>query len=82
LCRRIKDAYTSLQLLRQTYTDRVLATIIPRNTDMKDAIEKDTQSIPRQLALNCPSPAFSTRLSKNRCSTILHRTQLDHSAAV
>jgi chromosome partitioning protein len=29
---------TSLQLLRQTYTDRVLATIIPRNTDMKDAM--------------------------------------------
>jgi chromosome partitioning protein len=28
---------TSLQLLRQTYTDRVLRTVIPRNTDLRDA---------------------------------------------
>jgi chromosome partitioning protein len=28
---------TSLQLLRQTYTDKVLKTIIPKNTDMRDA---------------------------------------------
>jgi chromosome partitioning protein len=28
---------TSLQLLRQTYTDRVFATIIPRNVDIRDA---------------------------------------------
>src|SRR4051794_38208165 len=28
---------TSLQVLRQTYTDLVLKTIIPRNTDMRDA---------------------------------------------
>lgn len=28
---------TSLQLLRQTYTDKVLTTIIPRNVDLKDA---------------------------------------------
>src|SRR3954447_17583325 len=28
---------TSLQVLRQTYTDQVLKTIIPRNTDMRDA---------------------------------------------
>jgi len=28
---------TSLQLLRQTYTDKVLKTIIPRNTDLRDA---------------------------------------------
>lgn len=28
---------TSLQILRQTYTDNVLNTIIPRNTDIKDA---------------------------------------------
>src|SRR3954466_7014633 len=28
---------TSLQLLRQTYTDAVLKTIIPRNTDVRDA---------------------------------------------
>lgn len=27
----------SLQLLRQTYTDRVLKTVIPRNTDIRDA---------------------------------------------
>jgi chromosome partitioning protein len=28
---------TSLQLLRQTYTDKVLKTIIPKNTDLRDA---------------------------------------------
>jgi chromosome partitioning protein len=28
---------TSLQILRQTYTDKVLKTIIPRNTDLRDA---------------------------------------------
>src|SRR5215213_3530445 len=28
---------TSLQLLRQTYTDAVLRTVIPRNTDIRDA---------------------------------------------
>lgn len=28
---------TSLQILRQTYTDNVLNTVIPRNTDMRDA---------------------------------------------
>ncbi len=28
---------TSLQLLRQTYTDSVLKTVIPRNVDIKDA---------------------------------------------
>jgi chromosome partitioning protein len=28
---------TSLQLLRQTYTDKVLNTIIPKNTDLRDA---------------------------------------------
>ncbi len=28
---------TSLQILRQTYTDKVLKTVIPRNTDLKDA---------------------------------------------
>lgn len=28
---------TSLQLLRQTYTDKVLKTVIPRNTDLRDA---------------------------------------------
>jgi chromosome partitioning protein len=28
---------TSLQILRQTYTDKVLKTIIPKNTDMRDA---------------------------------------------
>ena len=28
---------TSLQILRQTYTDKVLRTIIPRNTDLRDA---------------------------------------------
>src|SRR3954464_7213516 len=27
----------SLQILRQTYTDKVLKTVIPRNTDLKDA---------------------------------------------
>jgi chromosome partitioning protein len=27
----------SLQILRQTYTDKVLRTVIPRNTDMRDA---------------------------------------------
>jgi chromosome partitioning protein len=31
------NSKTSLQVLRQTYTDRVLKTIIPRNTDMRDA---------------------------------------------
>ncbi len=31
------NAKTSLQLLRQTYTDQVLTTVIPRNTDLKDA---------------------------------------------
>lgn len=28
---------TSLQVLRQTYTDKVIKTIIPRNTDLRDA---------------------------------------------
>lgn len=28
---------TSLQILRQTYTDQVLKTVIPRNTDIRDA---------------------------------------------
>ncbi len=28
---------TSIQVLRQTYTDRVLQTVIPRNTDLRDA---------------------------------------------
>src|SRR2546426_5063302 len=34
---------TSLQVLRQTYTDKVLKTIIPRNVDLKDAhmVKKD-----------------------------------------
>ena len=27
----------SLQILRQTYTERVLKTVIPRNTDLRDA---------------------------------------------
>jgi chromosome partitioning protein len=27
----------SLQVLRQTYTDQVLKTVIPRNTDLRDA---------------------------------------------
>jgi chromosome partitioning protein len=31
------NAITSIQILRQTYTDRVLKTIIPRNTDIRDA---------------------------------------------
>src|SRR5207237_1902103 len=34
---------TSLQVLRQTYTDKVLKTVIPRNVDLKDAhmVQKD-----------------------------------------
>src|SRR5512147_1905606 len=28
---------TSLQILRQTYTNKVLTTVIPRNTDLRDA---------------------------------------------
>lgn len=31
------NTHTSLQLLRQTYTDKVIKTIIPRNTDLRDA---------------------------------------------
>lgn len=31
------NTQTSLQILRQTYTDQVLRTIIPRNVDLKDA---------------------------------------------
>ena len=31
------NSKTSLQVLRQTYPDRVLRTIIPRNTDVRDA---------------------------------------------
>ena len=31
------NAKTSLQILRQTYTDKVLQTVIPRNTDLRDA---------------------------------------------
>jgi chromosome partitioning protein len=31
------NASTSLQVLRQTYTDKVLKTVIPRNTDLRDA---------------------------------------------
>ena len=31
------NSRTSLQVLRQTYTDDVLKTVIPRNTDMRDA---------------------------------------------
>lgn len=34
---------TSLQILRQTYTDKVLKSVIPRNVDLKDAhmVKKD-----------------------------------------
>ncbi len=28
---------TSLQIMRQTYTDQVIKTVIPRNTDIRDA---------------------------------------------
>ena len=31
------NSMVSLQILRQTYTDAVLATVIPRNTDLRDA---------------------------------------------
>jgi len=31
------NAKISLQILRQTYTDKVLQTVIPRNTDLRDA---------------------------------------------
>ncbi len=31
------NAITSLKILRQTYTDKVLKTVIPRNTDLRDA---------------------------------------------
>jgi chromosome partitioning protein len=31
------NSRTSLQVLRQTYTDKVLKTVIPRNTDLRDA---------------------------------------------
>src|SRR5512146_557837 len=31
------NASTSLQILRQTYTQKVLRTVIPRNTDLRDA---------------------------------------------
>ena len=31
------NSRTSLQILRQTYTNKVFQTVIPRNTDMKDA---------------------------------------------
>ena len=31
------NTITSIQILRQTYTDRVLKTVIPRNTDLRDA---------------------------------------------
>lgn len=31
------NASTSLQVLRQTYTEKVLKTVIPRNTDLRDA---------------------------------------------
>ena len=31
------NASTSLQILRQNYTDKVLKTVIPRNTDLRDA---------------------------------------------
>ena len=31
------NTQTSLQVLRQTYTDKVLKTIIPKNVDLKDA---------------------------------------------
>ena len=31
------NSRTSLQILRQTYTGSVLNTVIPRNTDLRDA---------------------------------------------
>ncbi len=31
------NSSTSLQILRQTYTNEVLKTVIPRNTDLRDA---------------------------------------------
>ena len=31
------NSRTSLQVLRQTYTDQVVKTVIPRNTDLRDA---------------------------------------------
>jgi chromosome partitioning protein len=36
------NSKTSLQVLRQTYTDQVLRTVIPRNTDLRDAHFKKT----------------------------------------
>lgn len=36
------NSKTSLQVLRQTYTDRVFRTVIPRNTDLRDAHFKKT----------------------------------------
>jgi chromosome partitioning protein len=32
-----KNSITSLQIMRQTYTDEVVKTVIPRNTDIRDA---------------------------------------------
>jgi chromosome partitioning protein len=37
MCDPTINAKTSLQILRQTYTDAVLKTVIPRNTDIRDA---------------------------------------------
>jgi chromosome partitioning protein len=31
------NSSSSLQILRQTYTEQVFKTVIPRNTDLKDA---------------------------------------------
>ena len=31
------NSSASLQILRQTYTEKVLKTVIPRNTDLRDA---------------------------------------------
>jgi chromosome partitioning protein len=64
------------KLLRQAYTDRVLATIIPRNTDMKDAMfnKRDIFSFnPRAKA----AQAYDKLIRElfNRCSTYEKDTQ-------
>jgi nitrogenase subunit NifH len=66
----------SLQMLWQAYTDRVLATIIPRNTDMKDAMfnKRDIFSFnPRAKA----AQAYDKLIRElfNRCSTYEKDTQ-------
>ncbi len=55
------NSQTSLQILRQTYTNKVLKTVIPRNTDLKDA-HFQKQDIFRYNKASTSASAYDKRI--------------------